>query len=158
MAAPTPTARATPIGIVLKDGYRSTLTCALDPNIEFREKAVKPPGYDGGAPIDTTTMFSTTYRQKAPRALSEMTNASIRAAYDPVVYQTILSILKLETTWTTTFPDGTTLAFYGFLNRFDPEALQEGQQPEAMIEIVPTNSDPTTGAPEAAVLTNVPGT
>lgn len=158
MAAPVPTARGTPSGIKLDDGFRTLVTFATNPTIGFWEKAVTPPGLDGGTEIDTTTMHNITYRTNAPRQLKRMTPFSMRAAYDPLVYTTMLSLINVETTVTVRFPDGSTLAFYGFLMNFQPDQLVEGTQPEATLTVVPTNQDPVTGAEEAAVLTNVAGT
>ena len=156
--APTPTARADPTGIKLNDGYRSLITFASDPNVELWEKSVTPPGMDGGDEIDTTTMHNDVYRTMSSRALKTLTEMQATCAYDPIIYQSLLVLINIETTVTVTFPDGSTLAFYGFMKSFEPGELVEGEQPEITITIVPTNQDPTTGAEEAAVLTNVPGT
>lgn len=141
MAAPTPTARVAPTGIKLKDGYQALITFALDPNIEFWEKQVTPPGMDGGDPIDQTTMHNVDWRTSAPRALITLTNSSVTVAYDPTVYTACLNLINRETTITVTFSDGSTVAFFGFLKSFTPAAMVEGTQPEATIEIVPTNFD-----------------
>lgn len=158
MAAPVATARGTPSGIKLDDGYQTLVTIGTDATASFWEKTVNPPGLDGGDAIDTTTMHNTTYRTFAPRQLITMTEMSCKGAYDPNVYTTFLSLINVETTITVTFPDGSTLAFYGFLRNFEPDELSEGTQPEATFTIQPTNQDPTTGVEEAAVFTNVAGT
>ena len=155
--APTPTARVDPAGIKLEDGYRSLITIAADTNVEFWEKSITPPGLDGGDPIDTTTMHNDVYRTMAPRGLKTMTPVTVVAAYDPIVYSSVLPLIDVETTITITWRDGTTLAFYGFIQKFEQGELVEGELPEITLTIVPTNADPTTGAEEAAVLTNVPG-
>lgn len=155
---PTPTARGTPSGIKMDDGYRTLITFASHPTISFWEKTVQPPGLDGGDEIDTTTMHNIDWRTNAPRALIRMTEQTVMAAYDPNLYNTILALINRETTVTVTFPDGSTLAFYGFLKSFEPDELVEGEQPEATILVVPTNQNPTTGAEEAPVLTSVAGT
>lgn len=156
--APTPTARQTPAGIKLDDGYQTLVTFAAVPTISFWEKTVTPPGLDGGDGIDTTTMWNSDWRTKSPRSLVTMTDFTMTAAYDPNLYNSILSLLNRETTVTVTFPDGSTLAFYGFLKSFEPDSLSEGEQPVCTITVVPTNQDPTTGAEQAPVLTSVSGT
>lgn len=158
MTAPVAGARLDPAGIKLDDGYRTLLACAANPDVSFWEKTVKPPGLDGGDEIDTTTMHNDTWRTRAPRALVTMTEASMTAAYDPNIYNDILSVLNVETTWTVHFPDGSTLAFYGFLKNFETNELSEGEQPTASITVVPTNQDPVTGAEEAPVLVSAAGT
>jgi hypothetical protein len=158
MAAPTPTARQDPAGIMLEDGYRTLVTFARDPDIEFWEKGVTPPGLDGGDPIDTTTMHNDYWRSATPRSLVTMTEFECRVAYDPVLYTRIQNLLNIEDTVTVRFPDGSTLAFYGFLRSFEPDELVEGEHPEATIMVVPTNADPVTGDEEAPVLSSVAGT
>ncbi len=158
MAAPTPTARGTPSGIKLDEGFRTLVTFASNPTIGFWEKEVTPPGLQGGDPVDTTTMHNVRWRTRNPRQLITMENFKLNCAYDPYLYTSLLALLNVKTTVTVTFRDGTTLAFYGFLQSFIPGSLKEGEQPMAEITVVPTNQDPTTGAEEDPVLTNVAGT
>src|SRR5688572_27171775 len=158
MAAPTPTARVAPSGIKLCDGYQTLVTPASDPNIEFWEKSVTPPGIDGGDPIDSTTMQNDEWRTMCPRRLKTLTESTLTAGYDPNLYNSILALINIETTWTVTYPDGSTLAFYGFLKMFEPQELTEGGFPEATITIVPTNYDPVNDVEAAPVLTSVAGT
>lgn len=158
MSAPTPAARTDPAGIKLDDGYRCLVALNADPDASFWEKEVTPPGLDGGDGIDTTTMHNDDWRTMSPRALITMTPFSMVVAYDPNVYNNLLALINVKTTVTVHFPDGSTLAFYGYLKSFTPDALKEGEQPQATVEVVPTNQDPTTGAEEAPVLTSVSGT
>lgn len=156
--APSPTPRTTPTGIKLDDGYQTLITPAANADVNFWEKTVKPPGLDGGDPTNTTTMHNVTYRTQSPKALITMTEMTLTVAYDPVMYTEALALINVETTYTVTFPDGSTLAFYGYLQSFEPGDHTEGEQPEATITIQPTNQDPTDGSEQAAVLTNVTGT
>lgn len=155
---PTPTARGTPSGIRLDDGFSSKITLSLAPTIAFWEKMVKPPGLDGGEKVATSTMHNVTYRTFGPRKLKTLMDITAKCAYDPVIYQDVLAQINVRQTVTVSFPDGSTLCFFGFLQKFEADELQEGTQPEATITFVPTNTDPTTGAEAAAVLTNVAGT
>lgn len=156
--APSPTARGTPSGIKIDDGFRTLVTLAVNPTISFWEKSVTPPGLEGGDPVETSTMHNLTYRTMNPRKLITMTEFTMTAAYDPAVYSQIVSNINRKTTITVRFPDGSTLAFYGYLRNFQPGELVEGEQPEATITVVPTNQDPTTGSEESPVLTSVTGT
>lgn len=158
MAAPTPTARQSPTGIRLDDGFSSLITFGADPNICFWEKTVTPPGIDGGDSIETTTMHTDAWRTMAPRQLKTLTDSSTTVAYDPNVFNEILALINVRTTITVTFPDGSTLAFYGFLRSFEPSELTEGEQPEATVNLTPTNYDPTNDVEAAPVLTSVAGT
>lgn len=141
MAAPTFTARVTPLGTPLKDGYRTLITFAADPDVLLWEKGVTPPGEDGGDAIDQTTMHNTTRRRSAPRSLTTLTEATFRAAYQPASYGAIIGIINVETVVSIAWPDGTWMAFYGFLRTFQPDELVEGTQPEATCTITPTNWD-----------------
>lgn len=158
MTAPSPTARQTPTGLKLADGYQSLITFATDTDIEFWEKQVTPPGVDGGDGIDQTTMHNSTYRTMLPQSLKSITEVQVTCAYDPIMYTRAISLVNVNTTITITWTDGTTLAFFGFMKSFQPSAMSQGGQPEATITIVPTNVDPASGAEEAPVLTNVAGT
>lgn len=144
MAAPVPTIRGTPAGIKMKDGYQALITFAVNPTVCFWEKALKPPGIDGGEPIDQTTMFNLVWRTMASRVLRTLTPFSIKAAYDPALYTYGLSLCNTETTITFRFHNNATIAFYGYARNFDFDELKEGAQPEVTINIVPTNADPVT--------------
>ncbi len=158
MAAPTPTVRGTPAGIKLKDGFSSKVTLGALPTASFWEKKIKPPGLDGGEPIQQTTMHNVTYRTTAPRQLKTLTPQTFTAAYDPNFYNQLLSRVNVEDTITHQFGDGSTLAYYGFLKSIVPNDVEEGAQPEAQIEIVPTNWDYINHVEAAPVLTSVSGT
>ncbi len=158
MSTPSPTARGTPSAIHFEDGFSTKVTFATNTTIGFWEKTVTPPGLDGGDPVDQTTMHNVTYRTMSPRHLKTMTPFTLTAAWDPILYTDILALINVKTTVTVTFPDGSTLAFYGFLQKFEPGEFAEGTQPTASITVCPTNADPTTGAESAAALANVAGT
>jgi hypothetical protein len=135
----TTTARNTPNGIKLGDGYQTLIAFAENPSVAFWEKNVKPPGLDGGDPVDTTTMHNQTYRTGAPRHLRTLTAAQSAVAYDPAVLEEINSLLNVNGWITIHYPDGSTYDFVGYLKQFEPAALQEGTQPEATVTIIPTN-------------------
>lgn len=158
MAAPSTTVRVAPPGIKMEDGYPTTLAFARDPNVNFWEKSVKPPGIDGGEAIDQTTMHNATWRTMAPRKLKTLTPVSTKAAWDPACYNEISQLINKSGSITVRFPDGSTLDFYGYLKSFEPSEMSEGNQPEADITIVPTNFDPVNRVEAAPVLTEVTGT
>ena len=157
MTAPVALARSTPTGIKMDDGHSTKVTIKADPDISFWEKIVQPPGLDGGDATPTTTMFNTTWRTFSPKKLITMTECNFRAAYDPVAYNQIVAAINDETTISVTFPDGSTLAFYGYLRSFTPQELVEGAQPEAQVVIQPTNQD-ASGNEEGPVMVEVAGT
>lgn len=158
MASPSPTARATPSGIHIDDGYQTLITMSDDTNISFWEKSVTPPSVMGGDAIDTTTMHNSAWRTKAARSLKEMGDVSCVVAYDPDVYTAIIAQLNVEQTITVTFADGTTLPVFGYLQTFEPQECAEGAQPEANVTFVVTNYDRTNHVEAAPVLNAVAGT
>ena len=158
MAAPTTTVRQTPAGIRLENGFPIKIAFAADPDVSFWEVDVQPPGVDGGDPIDTTTQHNTEWRTMAARTLKTLTQSQVSAAYDPNVYNNILSLINVETSVTVRFPDGSILDFWGYLKSFEPQEANEGTMPTAGIQIVPTNTDPSNGSEAAPVLTSVAGT
>lgn len=163
MAAPVPTPRGTPAGITLKDGYRCLITHSSNPTIAFQEKLTdfKPPGMDGGEPIDISVQQNNRWRTREPRSLKDLTPQTVRVAYDPINYDGnaghIASLINVKGTITHRWRDGSTLAYYGYFQKFEPDAMQEGKQPEGMLTVVPTNLDPVNNVEADPVLTNVAG-
>lgn len=125
----------------LDDGYQTLVSFAADPSVKFYEKTVTPPGIDGGGEVDTTTMLNAAYRTRNPKALITMSNAQMMVAYDPACYPEIVALVNVNNLITVTFPDGDTLAFWGWLNTFKPGEHAEGEQPTAEIEIIPSNQN-----------------
>lgn len=141
MAAPAYTARSTPVGVPLEDGYQTLVTFLADPDVSFWEKAVTPPGMDGGDAINITTMHNVALRTFAAASLKTLTDGGLRVAYDPRVYPQILALINVHTTISIRFSDGTKLSFFGYLRTFEPDEVVEGQQPEATCSFSPTNTD-----------------
>jgi len=156
MAEPSATARQTPEGIPLEDGFSTKVTFQGDPSVELWEKTVKPPGYDGGEKIELTNMHNVLYRTFAPRALITLTPCTFAAFYDPEAYTKLLGMMNQNQVITVTLPDGTTVAFWGFLKGFELADHVEGTAPEATCTIEPTNYDGT--AEQAPVVVEVSGT
>lgn len=125
----------------LDDGYQTLISFAADTDVLFWEKTVTPPGISGGGEIDTTVMANETYRTRKPKALITLTNSSLTVAYDPAVYPEIIALVNVNNLITITFPDGDTLAFWGWLDEFTPGESTEGEQPTAEITIVPSNEN-----------------
>lgn len=125
----------------LDDGYQTLVTFAEEENVKFWEKSVTPPGVDSGGETDTTTMHNSTWRTKSPKALKMLTESSMTAAYDPAVYPQIVTMVGVNQLITVTFPDGDTLAFWGWIDKFTPGDHVEGEQPTADVTIMPSNQD-----------------
>lgn len=125
----------------IDDGFSTTISFADNPTVLFYEKTVTPPGLQGGGANDTTTMRNTTWRTMAPKKLKTMSEASSKVSYDPAVYSDVLTMIQNNQLITINFPDGSTLEFYGWLDEFTPDEVQEGSQPTATIKIIPSNQN-----------------
>ena len=159
MANPSTTALATPAGKVLRQGKRCALVFSRLPTASFWEKATKPAGADSGEPIDTTTMRNVLFTTKAPGELINFTNATARCAYDPnLLNQIVNTLIKQEGSMTVHMPDGTTVDYWAYLKSIEPVEVAIGAQPEANLDIVITNWDPTNSVEAGPVVTSVAGT
>lgn len=154
----SPVARTDPAGIYLKNGYRSLITLNSKPDLELWEIEVAAPGIDGGEPVDTTTQHNDTLVTREPNSLIDLTPYDVVCAFDPIMYTRALTYVNKKDTTTVRFPDGTTLANYGWLQRLTSPSLVRGTMPVMTVTFCPANQHPTTGAEEAFTLTNVSGT
>lgn len=142
-----------PAGVLMQDGFSTQIAFASDANISLWEKTITPPGIDGGGEIDITTMLNTTYRTKAPKSLITLTEVALTAGYDAAVYDEVVAMMNINQLITITFPVGDTLAFYGWLNLFQPSDHVEGEFPEAECTIICSNQN--AGVETAPVMTPI---
>jgi len=164
MAAPAAGTRSNrvPAGIPLQDGYQTLIGFSLNDEVKVWEKSGPSPGIEGGDPIEETTMHNDTWRTFSPRALKTLEPITWTCGYDPDSYtddddNQIAEMINVEQTITIYFPDGSTLAFFGYIQNFQPQDHTEGEQPEAQITIVPTNRD-SSRAEQAPVMVETAGT
>lgn len=141
IAAPTPTARTLPTGTKEPEGFPVLVTFSLNPGLWFWEKVSKPLAYDDGEPIDQTTQFNVKFMTKAPRALIDTPPLHSKGMYDPDIYSQIITMIGTRQTITHKFPNGSTVCFYGYVQKFEPEDTEIGKAPEADITYVVTNWD-----------------
>lgn len=125
----------------LDDGHATLISLANIPSVRLWEKEVTPPGVSGGGENDTTTMRNTAWRTRAPKQLKTLTPMNFTAAYDPQAYDDIVAQTNVNQAITITFPDGSTLVFYGWLDEATPGAIVEGEQPTIDITLIPSNQD-----------------
>jgi hypothetical protein len=139
---------------ILNEGHPTTITFsqagASGLSVLMLEKEVTPPSLDGGGPNDTTTMRNDAYRTKQPKVLITLGQASFLVAYDPACYDDLVDILNVNGLITITFSDGSTLGFYGWLDKFTPNRITEGAQPtaECIIECSNQNGSGVETAPD----------
>jgi len=122
----------------LFDGFASKISFTDWP-VEFKEKSVTAPGLEGGGEVDTTTMRNTDFRTKNPKALKGVSDAKCTVAYDPVVYDTIVDLVGVNSLISIQFSDGHFVRFWGWLDSFVPGEMAEGVQPTAEITLIVSN-------------------
>lgn len=135
--------------VVQTDGFKTIVTLT-GAGVSFYEKEVTPPSIDGGGENDTTTMRNTAWRTRQPKKLKTLDKATLKVSYDPVFYSTTVAQVNVNQSIVITFPDTHTLTFWGWLNKFAPDANKEGEQPTAEVEIICSNQD-NSGVEQAPV-------
>lgn len=141
MGAPAPTVRGVPAGRRIPEGFRSYITFASSTTIGFFEVGVKPPSVDGGEPIDISTQHNLVYHQMYPRALKKIDSITFEAAYDPDFLPAIRALVNTPDTITVLYPDGSTDAMFGYLQKIEFSEFKEGEFPKCNGTIVVTNTD-----------------
>jgi hypothetical protein len=158
MAAPSPTARQTPFGHRLKDGFKAFYTFAANPKLSVWEMEVTPPGEDIGDKINTTTMWNDTVVTYAAGQLIDFTDGSFVGAYDPKIVTQIIALMGVEQAITVTYSNGDTEAFFGYLKSRTPNSMTRNNMPTANFVVVCTNVDPVNDTEEVPVITLSGGT
>lgn len=158
MAAPSVTVRGVPAGIQIPDGYQSLFAFNRKPTLGFWEKQVKPPGIDGGEPIDNTTMLNTVWHVMRARKLKKRESIVLQAAFDPSAITDYINLVNVEDAGTVIFPDGTTETYWCYLQKIEFGELKIGEMPELTATIVVTNYDPTAHVEAGSVLASITGT
>lgn len=126
----------------LEDGFPTLMSFAAAPVIfggvagDIWIKRITPPGYDGGGPIEDTSMHNLVFRTKYPKTLVTMTDATLMVSFDPDAYVSVFAVINVIQLLTYFFPLGETLALYGWVNTFIPNEFSEGNQPEATMQLI----------------------
>lgn len=124
---------------IMTDGYPTTIAFEDDSDVQLEVKELTLPGIDGGGPIDITTMSNSAWRTMAPKSLKTTLPLTMVCAWDPALYGEMITMINANQQLTVTFPDTSTLVFWGFIDKFEPNANVEGEQPTCNITIQPTN-------------------
>ena len=123
----------------LENGHKTLISFAADTGILLDNIDLQPPGIDGGDKIDVTTMSNDEYMTFVGKSLKTLTDAQFSAAYDPAVYDEVIAILQVNNLITVTFPDLSTLAFWGFIDSFTPSSLVGQERPTADVVVKVSN-------------------
>lgn len=143
MAAPTATVRPVPTVQAMHDGYRSLLTFSLNPAIWLWERRITPSGRDGGEPIPYSSMHSNVFHSFRPRSLQKGTDLVMICGYDPRVFAgqgtySLDGMINKDQAITQFFPQGSWIAFYGWLRSAIFNEHAEGNPPEVTITVTPS--------------------
>jgi hypothetical protein len=127
----------------IEDGHPTLVTFSASTSaaLYFKEKEVTPVGISAGGENDTTTMKNTTWRTKAPKQLKTLTTMSEVAMYDPAIYDEVVGFIGVNQQVTITFPDTSTLVFWGWIDEFTPNAVTEGTMATANVTIIASNQN-----------------
>lgn len=159
MAAPVATVRQSPNGIIVPDGYKSLITFARLPDAPFWEKSLTTGGLEGGDEIDISTMHNSKTKTARARKLYKPKKITVKAGYDAKFKNVVRStLINVETTITETEPDGSTYAYFGYLQDVEFGEKTEGGFPEVTLTIIQTNYDPANHVEAEAVFVEVVGT
>jgi hypothetical protein len=122
----------------LTEGYQILIN--LGGAAAIHVKTLTPPAMQNGDAIDVTSQDNATFKTKALQALIDYGEISGTCSWDPVVYHDgdLRDLLGVNASMTITFPDGSTLQFWGGLVTFEPGEFSIGEEPVADFTIVPT--------------------
>ncbi len=130
------------MAIRLDDGYQTLISMGgAIFGLSAFEKEVSPPGVDGNGMVDTTTMRNFVWRTRNAKHLKTLTDFTCTVAYSVDIYNDMVVNAQENQLITIFFPDLSQIDFYGFVDKFIPQASREGEQPTATITVVPTNQD-----------------
>lgn len=128
----------------IDDGHSTTISFSAGGSgmgVTMSEREVTPPGMSMGGENDTTTMRNGTWRTKAPKQLKTLTPCTVSVTYDSEIYDELLTLLGVNQLITITFPDDSTLAFWGWVDEFTPGNIVEGEPAVGDITIIPSNQN-----------------
>lgn len=128
----------------IDNGFSTTLEFDENPTLEFYEVEVQPPGWDGGDPINTSTMRNTTLETFTPAALMTMTEITVSVAYTSDIFHLttgVKAMVNINQEVILTLPDGATVTFWGYVRSFIPPTHVKNVRPMAGLRVVPTNTN-----------------
>jgi hypothetical protein len=135
----------------LTDGLSTTLSIG-EANYVC-EIEVTPPPIDGGPGIPQDCMRSGDWMRMWPRRRKKLGSITTLVSWNPDVYgsningniPTLVNVNQSQL-MVLGFPNGKRIGFYGVVEKFEPQAMKEGERPTANITITPTLLHPYTGA------------
>ena len=128
------------------DGFSTTIAFSASASgvlltTLMKEQELTPPGIAGGGGNDTSSMRNTTWRTKQPKSLKFLTDSAITVFYDPAILDELVATINVNQSIVITFPDSSTITFWGWIDDWSPNAKVEGEPPTAAITIIASNQD-----------------
>ena len=139
---------------IMTNSLGITYALGTSARTKFIEVSVTPPTIDIGEANNLTTHANTAYKTFGAKILKQLGTVSSTVNYDPDAYTEIIGALGVNQLITITFPDATTLAFYGYLASFSPSDMnaESDDDPTSTIVLQPTLRHSTTGVETAPVV------
>lgn len=123
---------------LLKDGHGTRITFSVNGTL-YGEVEVTPPEVDGRGGIDMTSMRNAAWTTMAPKSLKSLNAMNARIIFDTAMYQQAFNLINKNRGQVVTFPDNSSLSFWGWWNKFSPEGMSTDNRPTAGIEVQPSN-------------------
>jgi hypothetical protein len=125
----------------LDDGFSTTIELENIPTVKLFEKEITPPQISAGGPINTTTMRNLAWRTASPKKLKNMGPINTTCAYATSAIPVLFAQIGVNQRMTISYPDGSWLRIWGWLEEFTPAAFTEGEQPTATVVFQPSMHD-----------------
>jgi hypothetical protein len=131
--------------MIIQNGYSTLLSFGAAGggaiSALMRIMSITPPGWDGGGPIDTTSMANNALRTRISKALITMTEMPFTVQYDPILVISLIPFINLNQQISILFPDDSIVTFWGWFNDWKPGENKVDELPVAACSVVPSNQD-----------------
>lgn len=126
---------------MLEEGYQCLYEFSQNPALKIYQIEVTPPSLDGGGPIDETTQHNEEVTTQSPKTLKRIGQAKITCGYEGLTFSEVWALLNQNGVITCTFPDGKGFEQWGWIDKFTPTGMSEGNRPTAEVIIEWSNHD-----------------
>ncbi len=123
----------------ITDGSGTTISLANGTTLW--ETGITPPTFEGGGAVETTTLRNSSVRTRANKTLKDLGECSFTAQYDDAHLTTLYGAVNTNQEITITFPDSSTLKFWGFIDSVSASEIVEGEAPTVDVTVISTNQD-----------------
>ena len=133
--AATPQTRGTPTGTMVPEGLGCLVAIEGLLTLECNEKVITPPGWTLGDPVNLSSHHHTNRPYRKARTRYDRKPLVFTANMDPTVMNTLFGVKGTNKWITITYPDGVDETDYGWVNRCEPSAFDEGGTDPPTVEI-----------------------